>query len=440
MDLTPESRSEFAARLLEQLLTIYLEETKAICSELNYKIEELSPVSPDMFVSKGVTSDLKEVRYSHHEERRIAIVIKIASEVLKKLKRISYSATESLKSLLQGVNNARMSRGNSSAQTSRCGSYSAMTRPQDYIALGHEREQEKFNRSLKTLERLSFLRNEEKLKAERKLKQFEEKDRIIMRNRSKKEDEFQKTVSLNVERRKKILEKKYEILQGIDKIFANYGVELEKRMEKLSEVQKVEMREKLKRKERKLKARLRNEKKKSELEQKTTHEESIHAGELIQQIYFKINQRVNEYLQNVKSRVQSAKNHFVKVNNTLQTSLMIDSMNRTVNTRNCVNKSLLSSKKLEKKHKLAHESSEKMKKMMNQSFQNHKRGISEITTDEFKRMEKVKKRNDSKQRSFADIQRNIAKKYQEKRQQNFLRMENHFRSYIEKQRNDVLYM
>ncbi|OMJ70185.1 hypothetical protein SteCoe_31894 [Stentor coeruleus] len=437
MDSNTEKRREYATKLLEELLTSHFEETQNICNELNMKLDDLSQASPDSFMGKGVTSDMKQVRFNHFEERRIAKIFKIASEVSKTQESNFEKSSQNLKSILSNVPKAKSCRG-SSAHSIRTESHSLFTRPQDMISHGLQKEKDKFNHSVKTLERISFLREEAKIQAEAKLKHFEIQNKVIMHNRYKKSQEFQKTVMNNIEHRKKILEKKYQNTKDIDKIMLEYGVNLEKRMMKLDEWQKVEIRKQLKKKRAKLRQRLVEERRKFEIEQEKTHCENILAGELIENITKKIDKRVMEYINNISSRVQTAKGHSVKVNNTLKTSLKIEGMNYSDSLRKNVNKSLLSSKKVAKKFLMASESSEKMKKTMNESFQKHKRNISEVSSEEMKRLEKITARSREKEKLCDRIQKDINRKFEEKKQQNYTRLERHFQAYIEKQRDEIL--
>lgn len=438
MDSNTEKRREYASKLLEELLTNHLEETQNICNELNMKLDDLSQTSPDSFMGKGVTSDMKQVRFNHFEERRIAKIFKITSEVSKILESNFEKTSQNLKSILSNAPKAKSCRG-SSAHSARSESHSLFTRPQDMISHGLQKEKDKFNRSVRTLERISFLRQEAKNQAEAKRKQFEVQNKVIMHNRYKKSQEFQKTVMTNVEHRKKILEKKYQNIKDIDKVMLEYGEGLEKRMMKLDEWQKVEIRKQLKKKGAKLRQRLIDEKTKFEIEQEKTRCESMLAGELIENITQKIDRRVMEYINNISSRVQTAKGHSVKVNNTLKTCLRIEGLNYSDSLRKNVNKSLLSSKKVAKKYLMASESSEKMKKIMNESFQKHKRIISEVSSEEVRRLEKITARSREKEKLCDRIQKDINRKYEEKKQQNYTRMERHFQAYIEKQRDEVSY-
>jgi hypothetical protein len=437
MELKSQNRKEIAGKILEVLLNDHLEATKSLCEELGYKIEDLQPASIDMFSNKGVTSDLKDIRFTHFEERRIAKIIKIASDILKNNLNV---ASNNIASLLQDINFIKNSRNNSiqSSRSNKSISLSVFTKPQDFISYGLEKEKEKFRKSIRTLENISMIRDREKIKAEEKMIRFENKNNLILKNRIQKDDDFQKSVTSRVERRKNILLKKYEIKHNIDKSMAEYGHNLEKRMARLSESQKIEIREKLKKKEIKLREKLENERKKLELNQKTIADENAFVENMITSIQNKIDKKVLEFTNVLENRVKSARNHSLKVSNILRISLKTESANEAENLRKNINKSLMSSRKIEKKILIASESSEKIKKMLDQSFQNHKRGISEKNAEELKRLEKIQSRFNSKERTAMGIQKLIHEKFEEKRQKNFIRMENHFKTYIEKKRDEVI--
>jgi hypothetical protein len=83
MESSSDKRKRLASQVLEELFKSSYEETLKICEELGYKIEDLNPSSKEDFQEKGVTVDLVTIRYNHHEERRIAKILKIAGEVVK---------------------------------------------------------------------------------------------------------------------------------------------------------------------------------------------------------------------------------------------------------------------------------------------------------------------------------------------------------------------
>jgi hypothetical protein len=317
-------------------------------------------------------------------------------------------------------------------------SYCAYSRPQDIITSGLEKEREKFHRSMKTMERIYYLREEAKIQADMKRKRFEIQGRIISQNRNKKKQEFQKVVESNEKRRAGILSKKYEILSGVEKEMAKVGIEVEKRMAKLEDWQKAEITKQYQQKMQNLRKRLEEERRKKESEEQKTRDEKVLAGVLLEEISQKLNERVAYYENTVQKRVQSARAHSVQVNNTMRTSFYISSFNDDKHLRQSANKSLMTAQKREKKTLLASESSEKMKKMLRESFQTHKRGISDVSVEEAKRLERINERFREKQKHFDGIQKNIHRLYEEKRQKNYVRMEKHFQSYIEKQREEIL--
>ena len=127
-----------------------------------------------------------------------------------------------------------------------------------------------------------------------------------------------------------------------------------------------------------------NERKRLESHQKQIQDDNFVAEELINQIQNKINKKVADFMSSVQTRVQSAKSHSLKVDSILRTSIQIDSVNYFNNLRKSVDKSLLSSKKLDKKLSLTSDSSQKLKNMMNESFKKHRRGLSEKNEEELR--------------------------------------------------------
>ena len=83
MESTSEKRKKLASLVLEELLKANYQETLKLCEDLGYKVEDLSPSSKEDFREKGVTVDLISIRFNHHEERRVAKILKIASEIAK---------------------------------------------------------------------------------------------------------------------------------------------------------------------------------------------------------------------------------------------------------------------------------------------------------------------------------------------------------------------
>lgn len=435
MESASDKRKRLASQILEELLKTSYEETFKLCEELGIKLEELNPTSKELFKEKGVTIDLVSIRFNHHEERRIAKILKIGAEIAKSHDGNPYLASQGLKSLLKLSENPRLSHQNS-VKSSKAESFS-FTKPQDYISYGLEREKEKFNKSLRTMERIAMLREAAKTEADIKRQKFEQQSHIITQNRSRKSEDFQKSVENNVERRRKILNKKYENLKQVDKEMMDYGKNLERRMNKLNDWQKIEIRKKLNHKLQKFRERMEERRNRRETESRLEREYDTLAENWLQEIKGKIDKRVNDYLGLIGSRVQSARDHSMKVNSTFKNCIKIDSFNHTESLRKSVHKSLITSKKLRQKSLIASESSEKMKKTLNESFQKNRRGLSEVSMEESRRLQVINSRFTEKEKVFSVIRKGITNRYEEKKQRNFMRTERHFRNYIEKQREEV---
>ena len=435
MELASDKRKRLASQMLEELLKTSYEETLKLCEELGIKLEDLNPVPKDLFKEKGVTMDLVSIRFNHHEERRIAKILKIGAEIGKSHDGNPYSASPALNSLLKLSENPRLSHQNS-VKSSKAESFS-FTKPQHYISYGLEKEKDKFNKSLRTMERISMLREAAKTQADIKRQKFDQQSNTITQNRSRRSEEFQKSVENNVDRRKKILNKKQENLRQVDKEMMDYGKLLERRMNKLNDWQKVEVRNKLSHKLQKFRERMEERRIRRETENRLDKEYDALAENWLKEIKGKIDKRVNDYLGLIGSRVQSARDHSVKVNSTFKNCMKIDSFNHTESLRKNVHKSLMTSKKLRQKSLMASDSSEKMRKTLNESFQKNRRGLSEISMEESRRLQVINNRFQEKEKVFVVVRNSITNRYEERKQKNFMRTERHFRNYIEKQREEV---
>lgn len=79
-------KRNLADRLLDELLGAHLEELEECCSHIGLNISDLKP-SVLNYSQKGTPSDTGVYRYVHHEERRLAKILKIASELSKTVER-----------------------------------------------------------------------------------------------------------------------------------------------------------------------------------------------------------------------------------------------------------------------------------------------------------------------------------------------------------------
>ena len=74
------------AGLIDRLQSLLLEEQQAavreVCKEMRFDIGDLRPKSRDSFGAVNVPNDIKDMRFEHFEERRVAKLLTIAGEVL----------------------------------------------------------------------------------------------------------------------------------------------------------------------------------------------------------------------------------------------------------------------------------------------------------------------------------------------------------------------
>jgi hypothetical protein len=290
------------------------------------------------------------------------------------------------------------------------------------------------------MERIAMLREAAQTQADMKREKFDQQTRVISQNRNRKSEEFQKIVGNNIEHRRRILEKKHENRKKIDVEMNEYGKQLEKRMDKLNNWQKIEIRKKLKNKLDKFRQRMEEKRNRFENQMKMEKEYDLLAEKLLVDIKSKIDKRVNDYLGLIGTRVQSARDHSLKVDNTFRNSIKIDSFNKTESLMKNVHKSLISTKKVRQKSLMASESSEKLKKMMTESFSKNRRGLSEVSVEESRRLEQIEDRFKRKEKVLNSIKTSIKRNYDEKKQRNFMRTERHFRNYIERQREEVIFI
>ena len=75
----------------------------------------------------------------------------------------------------------------------RSDNFSMFSKPQDFINFGLEKEKDKFYDTLKTMERISFLRDAANTQADIKRKQLEAKNKIVWQNRQKKKKRIQQS-------------------------------------------------------------------------------------------------------------------------------------------------------------------------------------------------------------------------------------------------------
>lgn len=75
-----------ADRLLDRLIEAHSDDLEGCCSHMGITLSDLKP-SVLNFTQRGTPSDTATYRYIHYEERRLAKILKAASELSKTVER-----------------------------------------------------------------------------------------------------------------------------------------------------------------------------------------------------------------------------------------------------------------------------------------------------------------------------------------------------------------
>lgn len=78
------SRASLVDRLQVLLMEEHAQVVREVCKELRFDVSDLRPKSRDSFGAVNVPTDIKDMRYEHFEERRVAKLLTIAGEVLQR--------------------------------------------------------------------------------------------------------------------------------------------------------------------------------------------------------------------------------------------------------------------------------------------------------------------------------------------------------------------
>ena len=70
-----------ANKLLKKLTNLFYDDVKSMCDMAGYHLADLMPKSKESFIEKGSPSDIENIRFLHHEENRLAKIMKIAQDI-----------------------------------------------------------------------------------------------------------------------------------------------------------------------------------------------------------------------------------------------------------------------------------------------------------------------------------------------------------------------
>ena len=421
-------------KLLKKLTNHYYDDLKRLCDVAGYHLVDLMPKSRESFSEKGSPSEIENIRFLHHDENRVAKIMKIANDLATSSENNLYRSQSTLNIMKQlGILVPSKRKNSRTSSMSGTDYYKTFTNPKEIIQFNYEKEKEKYNKSLHMIEKISTIKEEAQRKVEQKLKSFSEREKKLLAERQKKEEDHEKHTQVQVERRKQILNKKYQIEQSINRQCVEIGELLEQRMNQLTEKEKKILRDKMKKKQEKIKIRINNDFQKIIMDEKKIKEEEKAVEVMIKELHHKIESRVHQYEHNVKKKMQTARSHSEKVDQKFSKCLKEDSVKQEEKLKKIVYKSQLCEEKKEKKTNLAQENAEKLKTDIEKCFDRQNKGIQDINYAELKRQEEIEQREMEKLKTFTEIKGQIEKIYQNKRYKNYKNERTHSATYTHKQ-------
>ncbi|CAG9312041.1 unnamed protein product [Blepharisma stoltei] len=424
MDSSPLSRRhsmarENAEKVFNYLTARYKAETEATCQSLGYSLDELNQTKSAEQKERGTPSDLGKIRHIHHEERRMAKIMKLASEMINVIER-----TPSFDNLLKSLNITETKKSgkkylNSSLNYESLPSYtSQFSKPQDVINYNYKKEKEKFNRSLMIIDRQTQLRKQENKRKQEKMKKFEERERKLKEEMQKRAEEHERFTANMNEIRKQRLEKKAKIEAEFRKQCRKHEIDLEERMEKLSEENKVQLRRKLEKKHAEILNKIKADYSKIVHEEVKENTDKKSMLRMMREIEDKIERRVVQYENNVKQRVQTAKEHSEKVDKVMSQSQIDEMKRKEEKLKQIVEKSRKIENMLGKKEDLAHLNSEKVKNVLEKKFDRKEQGIKEVKSEFNKKLHEIEEKDEKKTKFFDGFAKHVQKIVKEKIQKN----------------------
>ena len=426
-------------KLLKKLTNNFYDEVKCMCDVAGYHLTDLLPKTKENFQEKGSPSEIENIRFLHHEENRIAKIMKIAGDIAGNPENTLFKSQSTI-NLMKQLGIHTLTNRKTSRTTSLCGNdnYKSFHKPQDLIQYNYEKEKEKYHKSLHMIEKISNIKEEAQRKVEQKLKMFAEREKKLMAEKHKKDEEHEKHTQMQVEKRKQILNKKYQIEESINRQCLDIGELLEQRMMLLTEREKKILREKMIKQREKIKTRINNDFQRIVMDEMKIKEEEKTVEVMIKELQKKIESRVHQYECNVKKKVQTAKNHSEKVEHKFNQNLKDESAKQEEKLKKVVFKSQLCEEKKDKKTTLAKGEADRLKNEIEKCFDRHSKGIKEVDYAEIKRLEDIEQRDLDKRKTFSVIKDQIQNIYKEKKYQNSTKERNHSAKYNVTQENYVI--
>ena len=328
--------------------------------------------------------------------------------------------------LLKGLNipvfDCRKSTEHSSAILE---SSSIFHKPIDLIQYNIERARQKFNKSVEVIKRIEGLKTEEKKRTESLIRKSQEREKKLMEDMNKKEEEHGKAALGLQEQRRKILLKKREIENNLDRQFFEYGAKLEKRMHKLSLMNQRKLREEVEKQRETVKKRVMDDYGKITNAENQLRIQESEIREIISNLNSRIEKRIITYEDNVKNRVSNVRENNIRVDRVFSKSMTDYNKKTEERLKQAIEKSIVSEEKKVKKQEKFRKYSDDVRNSVRSSFMRTNKMIDNIHDIENKRIQKIEQRCNSKSKIYNNIKSQFAKEFQEKIQKNTNRFEDH---------------
>ena len=416
-----------ADKLLDYFNEIYPEDLVSCCSHFGIQLSELVPADLATFDKKGTPSGTSTHRLVHHEERRLAKILKIASELSKSLERNPKIVTPSLTSLYKSLEIPTAT--NSVNSSLIIENFSVFHKPDDLIQYTTEKTKRKFNKSVEVIKRLESIKAEEKRKADELVKKVEEKDKKIMQNLNKRDEMMGKHNNSLEDYRNKILQKKKKINFDIEQKFQNFGNKLKNRLENLSQDHQRKLVQLMKQQQDKIKKKVDDEYLKMTQFHSVNKAQFIEVENSVQEVEDKIRKRLEKYEENIQRRIMNAKENNEKVDKIFSKSIEDSNRKNEEKLAKLVEKSFELEHKRMKKQEKFQKYSNTMKNTVMSSFFRTSKGIEGLNQNEVKRIEKIENRVNEKNKIFNEIKNRFEENMKVKKQKNSNRFVHHSLNY-----------
>ena len=413
-----------ADKLLDHLNETYPDDLVSCCSHFRIQLSELIPSDLLSFVKKGTPSSTSSYRFIHHEERRLAKILKVASELSRSIERNLNIVTPSLTSLYKSLEIPTNSTKsvNSSVMIE---NLSVFHKPEDLIQYNIEKTKKKFNKSVQVIKRLEFIKAEEKRKADELIRKVLEKDKKILENLSKRDKIIGKHNNSLEDYRNKILQRKKKINEEIEDKFEKFGNKLKNRLETLSLDNQKKLMQQMKQLQEKIRKKVDDEYLKMNQINSVGKAQFKEVENSVQEVEDKIRKRIEKYEENVQRKILNAKENNEKVEKVFSKSLEDSNRKNKETLIKAVEKSFELEHKRMKKLEKFQKYSNTMKNTVLSSFARTYKGIEGLNQSEIKRIEKIENRVNEKNKIFQEIKNNFDEAIKAKKQKNYNRFENH---------------